>query len=183
MKDDHLGIWRKALRLTLPVLLYLASFMVVRFFVDRICGDLSSFQSLVPTLLMLPIAILCRSKWRNSRIELTILAAVLILSLLSFGFNDKVSKFLGTVIAGPVNEELIYRGCTYEQGKSYLGVKWSACLSALLFAVGHTSLPQMMLAFVMGLIFAFSLEKTRLIEISIGLHSLLNAAEFVFSSM
>lgn len=181
MKNDHPG-W-KALRLILPVVLYMASFMIVRFLIGRLWCDRVDAASLTPILLLLPIAVLCRKSWRDSRIELPILGAVVLLSLLSLGRGGRLPAFLGTVIAGPVNEESIYRGCTYEQGKKFLGAKWSACLSALLFAAGHGSLTQALVAFAAGLVFAFSLEKTRLIEVPMGLHCVFNAVQFLLSSL
>ena len=181
MKSDYLSFWWKLLRLIIPVLLYLISFVMLRFLIGRLSGDKNAFEPFIPTLLMLPIAVLCRSEWRYSRIELPLLAALLVLSFFLTGFRSKLPEFLGTVVAGPINEELIYRGCVYEQGKGYWGAKWSACLSSLLFAVGHTSLPQALIAFAMGLAFAFLLEKTRLIEVPIALHGLINAVQFMLS--
>lgn len=55
-----------------------------------------------------------------------------------------------TVIAGPIGEELLYRGIVFRRGVRFFGCRQAVVLSAVLFGLAHTGAVQMAAAAVFG---------------------------------
>ena len=73
-------------------------------------------------------------------------------------------------LIGPINEELIYRGCVQQRAQKQYGKVIAYGLSAALFAVAHSQVQQMIPALLIGLLLAFVTDKTNQIAIPILLH-------------
>ena len=82
-------------------------------------------------------------------------------------------------LAGPVNEEIVYRGCVFGNCRKSMGFAPAALLSALLFAAGHQNIPQGLAAFAMGMLFALLFEKTNRLSVPIALHIAWNALSLI----
>lgn len=158
----------------LPILLYFAALILLRSLLGRVCTDPNDAGTLASVIVMLPLAAWYGRKGSpNTRIELAILTAVLLYALYAFR-HGHVPALLGYALAGPVSEEILYRGHAFEKGKKLFGARWSACFSSLLFAVAHGFGLRAVIAFPLGCLFAFLMEKTRRIEFPIALHALFN---------
>lgn len=81
---------------------------------------------------------------------------------------------LGVGIAGPVVEEIIYRGFVFERSQVYFQDWQAIILNALLFAVGHHSVTNITLAFLAGIIFSVTLKRTKTLLAPICLHIIWN---------
>lgn len=81
---------------------------------------------------------------------------------------------MGFCIAGPIIEEIVYRGFVYDRARSCMR-DWQAVLfSAMLFAAGHDSPSAAALAFLAGVFFAVALDRTRTLLAPIFLHIIWN---------
>ena len=84
-------------------------------------------------------------------------------------------------LLAPVCEELIFRWLIYRIVKSFLG-EWPAILlSAAFFAVAHQTLPQILFAFPVGILFTVANRKQEGIIIPILMHCLLNTSVWFFN--
>ncbi len=68
-------------------------------------------------------------------------------------------ELVGTGLLSPVAEELIFRGLCQNRSKEVFSANASILFSALLFALYHGNLLQMIYAFILGLIFGYVYEK------------------------
>ncbi|MDR1630795.1 MAG: CPBP family intramembrane metalloprotease [Oscillospiraceae bacterium] len=89
------------------------------------------------------------------------------------GGEGKIYALLYAVLAGPVLEELLFRGLLYKKlvrfgGQAYI------FYSALLFALFHFNFAQLFYAFLLGLVFAAVMYYTGKILYSIVLHVIVN---------
>ena len=80
----------------------------------------------------------------------------------------------GSCLAGPINEEIVYRGAVYPRCRGAFGVKAAVFISALLFAVAHASLTALLPALLAGCLFAALYERTDTLLLPILLHILWN---------
>jgi len=83
--------------------------------------------------------------------------------------------FLMCGIAVPVVEELVFRGIIYQSLRSRMRPWIAICLSSAVFASLHMSLSFFIIIFAMGVILAYSFEKTRSLYVPIGLHCINNS--------
>ncbi len=79
-------------------------------------------------------------------------------------------QILGLGILVPVAEELIFRVLIYTRMKRILSVRQSVFFSALLFAVYHGNLVQMIFAFPLALVLALLYERGRFAGYPIAFH-------------
>lgn len=84
------------------------------------------------------------------------------------GVSATVSMFLYSSIAGPIVEELVYRGVVLRSFQKY-GKKFAIVISAILFGVMHGNLPQGIFAFGIGLVFGYVASEYSILW-SIALH-------------
>ena len=76
----------------------------------------------------------------------------------------------GVIAAGPVSEEVIYRGIVFRRSRESLGDVPAMILSSLLFAVGHMSPIHMVAAFFAGLLFSILYWKAESILLPMAAH-------------
>ena len=79
-------------------------------------------------------------------------------------------------ILTPFVEELVYRGIVWYRLRKGFSAMQAALISSLLFGAAHGSLRQGAYAFLMGMVFSLSYERTRRFEVPFLLHSACNLA-------
>lgn len=79
-------------------------------------------------------------------------------------------------IVAPIAEEIIFRGYLYPVAKKYSGLWVGMLFSSLVFAAGHGNIPLMLPLFLLGMIMAYSYEKTGSIWAPISIHFCFNSA-------
>ena len=79
-------------------------------------------------------------------------------------------------IVAPIAEEVIFRGYLYPVAKKYSGPWVGMLFSSLVFAAGHGNVPLMLPLFLLGMIMAYSYEKTGSILAPISIHFCFNSA-------
>ena len=92
-------------------------------------------------------------------------------------FSGKVClEILVLVIMAPVFEELLFRGVIYERLKLRISVISAIVISALLFGLYHGNLSQGIYGFLMGIAFAWAMERYRTVTAPLLIHVGVNAA-------
>jgi membrane protease YdiL (CAAX protease family) len=81
---------------------------------------------------------------------------------------------LFAAIAGPVIEELFFRGFVYNAIKKYIGIFWATLLTAAMFAGLHTHLVGFLPILALGILLAYLYEKTGTLISSITVHMIHN---------
>jgi membrane protease YdiL (CAAX protease family) len=79
-------------------------------------------------------------------------------------------------IVAPIAEEVIFRGYLYPVAKKFSGIGIGMLFSSLVFAAGHGNVPLMLPLFLLGMIMAYSYEKTGSILAPISIHFCFNSA-------
>lgn len=79
-------------------------------------------------------------------------------------------------IVAPIAEEIIFRGYLYPVAKKFSGPWIGMLFSSLVFAAGHGNVPLMLPLFLLGMIMAYSYEKTGSILAPISIHFCFNSA-------
>lgn len=123
------------------------------------------------TLIIIPILIIWPEYTENflyKRIE--ILQGVSILQRSSLFF----CYFWGTIIAGPICEEILFRGLFFSALRKYVNLFWAILISACLFSFAHGFLPVMISAFLSTILLCFLYEKTRSLMLCITIHAVGN---------
>lgn len=82
--------------------------------------------------------------------------------------------FLGTIIAGPLCEEILFRGLFFSALRKYINLFWAILISACLFSFAHGFLPVMISAFLSAILLCFLYEKTRSLVLCITIHAVGN---------
>lgn len=77
-------------------------------------------------------------------------------------------------IAGPVVEELFFRGFMYNAVKKYTGIKWSIIITAALFAGLHSHPVGFLPIMILGVLLAYLYEKTGTLVAPITVHVMHN---------
>lgn len=90
-------------------------------------------------------------------------------------------QILAAAIAGPIVEELIFRGLVYDRIKRMSSVIPGAIISALAFGIFHGNWVQAPYAFIIGLVCVFVYEKYKNIAAPIILHMTVNTASVIIS--
>jgi membrane protease YdiL (CAAX protease family) len=76
--------------------------------------------------------------------------------------------------AGPVIEEIFFRGFTYKAFRAKMGVRWALVISALIFAALHMNLIAFIPIFILGIFLGYLYEKTGSLVPSMTVHMLHN---------
>lgn len=76
----------------------------------------------------------------------------------------------------PFVEEMVYRGIVWHRLRKSFSPLEAAFISSLFFGIAHAGFRQGVYAFVMGMVFAMSLELTRRFEVPFLLHCVCNLA-------
>ena len=87
-------------------------------------------------------------------------------------------SFMTVVIAGPIYEEIAYRGCIFSVIKKYYGSYAGILISSALWAVMHPSLLQMVNTFFLGLVCAWYYNKNENLWIVVIPHIFNNLIAF-----
>ena len=74
--------------------------------------------------------------------------------------GDLLTELISVGILTPVAEELIFRGLIYRRLRWQMSAGYAVFLSAILFAVFHGNLLQGIYSFVIGMLLAFTYERT-----------------------
>ena len=82
--------------------------------------------------------------------------------------------------AGPVVEELFFRGFMYGALRKYAGVFWATLATAVLFSALHTNVVGFLPIMVLGIALAYVYEKTGTLVSSITLHTIHNFTMVLF---
>lgn len=86
--------------------------------------------------------------------------------------------FLSIVVATPLLEELLFRGVVYQTLRGHLGVWPAVLLSALVFAAAHGEPLQIVRLTLMGMVLAYSYERSGTLLVPIGIHAVQNTVAF-----
>lgn len=81
---------------------------------------------------------------------------------------------LFAAIAGPVVEELFFRGFMYGALRKYIGIFWATMVTAVLFSALHTNVVGFFPIMILGIALAYIYEKTGTLVSSITLHTIHN---------
>lgn len=78
---------------------------------------------------------------------------------------------IGIGVLAPIAEELFFRGLLYDFFRQKTGVRGGILISSILFGLAHfDSLAVVLSSFVMGLVMAYAVERTRSLWIAIFMH-------------
>ena len=89
------------------------------------------------------------------------------------------ANIVGCGIAGPIAEEVLYRGIVLRRTEAAFGPRIALVASSVLFAVAHVQPAQMALAFVFGLLLGAVYQKGRSLPVVVTMHILANLCAFV----
>jgi len=87
---------------------------------------------------------------------------------------------LFAAIAGPIIEELFFRGFMYNAVKKYIGVFWAMVITAALFAALHAHAVGFLPIMVLGILLAYLYEKTGTLVSSMTVHMIHNLGMVFF---
>tara|TARA_B110001452_G_C15196433_1_gene415276 strand:- start:452 stop:1219 length:768 start_codon:yes stop_codon:yes gene_type:complete len=107
-----------------------------------------------------------------------------IIELSEFNFSIKtnyVFYYFNIIFITPILEELYYRKIILLQIEKKYNAFWAILISTILFSVYHMDYTQCQISFVFGLLSGYLYFKTKRIEISILLHSLINIFTIITS--
>ncbi len=99
--------------------------------------------------------------------------------------NEKLSfwtvlgSFLLACVAGPIIEEIFFRGFFYPAVRKYLGAGWTMVITSALFAAAHENFFAFLPIFFLGLVLCYLYEKRSNLASCIMLHVIHNTA-FMF---
>ena len=82
--------------------------------------------------------------------------------------------------AGPIVEELFFRGFMYGAFKKSIGIFWAAILTSTLFAALHTHIVGFLPILILGMLLAYLYEKTGTLVSSITVHTIHNLSMVFF---
>lgn len=99
------------------------------------------------------------------------------------------SRFLlpiwgGIIVYGiitPVTEEIVHRGLIYNRVRRYFNLPIAMVISPLIFGVAHGNLPQMVYAFILGVVICIVYEKTGAFLFPVLFHAAANT--FIYVAM
>jgi len=94
----------------------------------------------------------------------------------------KVSEFVYAVIVAPITEEFFYRGMVLKNF-SKASQRCGIFISALLFGLMHTTVPQIILGFIMGIFLAHITIKHNSIIPAIMVHAFNNSLSYIMSPL
>ncbi len=80
-----------------------------------------------------------------------------------------------TVLVAPLTEELLFRGCFYRFLKAKIPLVFALGVSGLIFSLLHYNVLGVVPLFVLGVVLAYSYEKTGNLKVPILLHAFWNA--------
>lgn len=107
--------------------------------------------------------------------------------IFSVGFGSWygiVLMVLSVGILAPIAEELLFRGMLYDFFRQKTGVLWAVLITSGLFGLAHyDSFAVVVSTFVMGVVMAYVVEKTKSLWVSIFIHVATNSGAILVSAM
>ncbi len=107
-------------------------------------------------------------------------------ALFSVGFDTWYGIVLMVISVGilaPIAEELLFRGLLYDFFRQKTGVMWAVLISSGLFGLAHyDSFAVVISSFIMGLVMAIAVEKTKSLWVSIFMHVATNSGAILVSA-
>lgn len=100
---------------------------------------------------------------------------------IAIGGNIVYNIIFGVLVA-PIGEEFIFRHVMYKKLGGY-GDKVYIIFSALIFAMFHGNLSQLVYAFLLGMVFAYLVARTHTVKYSLALHMIINLYGMVLSPL
>lgn len=97
----------------------------------------------------------------------------------AFEKNSLIIQIITLVMAGPVCEEIIFRGIMFNRIKEYTSKTVAIYIQAVVFAVYHFNLVQGIYAFLIGIMLAYVYEKYETFAASILLHIFVNLTALI----
>ncbi len=91
-----------------------------------------------------------------------------------------LGSFLVACVAGPIVEEIFFRGFFYPAIKKYLGVGWTMMITSALFAAAHENFFAFIPIFFLGLVLCYLYEKRSNLVSCITLHIVHNTAFILY---
>lgn len=91
-----------------------------------------------------------------------------------YGSGSLVLELLGSAIITPFLEEMLHRGVVYGRLRRRMGMWPSVLISALIFAALHFNIVQFIYAFLLGVVFAIFMEKTKRLYAPVFAHMVAN---------
>lgn len=85
---------------------------------------------------------------------------------------------LGFGVAGPVTEEILYRGIVFRRCETYFGAGWAVFLSTVLFGFAHQPAANVCLSLAAGLTFCLVYVRWRTLLAPIVVHASVNLLSF-----
>ncbi len=85
-------------------------------------------------------------------------------------------QFLMYIILGPAVEEAVFRGAVFQLLRERVNAVLTIVISALVFGAVHANLVQFIYAFLMGILLAYAMERTRNLLLTFGMHAAANLA-------
>ena len=82
--------------------------------------------------------------------------------------------------AGPIVEELFFRGFMYSAFKKSIGIFWAGLLTSMLFSALHTHVVGFLPILILGMLLAYLYEKTGTLVSSITVHTIHNLSMVFF---
>lgn len=103
--------------------------------------------------------------------------------IIEYSMWQIIFSFIMQCIVGPITEEIIYRGFYYSVVLKQIIKKRSisTIIVSIIFALMHTDLNDMILAFFISIYFIYILEKTKTLIIPMILHGIVNTIALIMT--
>lgn len=92
-------------------------------------------------------------------------------------------QIVGIGLVVPIAEELLFRGIIFKRFRETTGFKWSAICSAIIFAVIHSSMLQLIYTFILGMFLAYVYEKYGSFKAPVILHVCVNIVSIICTEL
>ena len=93
----------------------------------------------------------------------------------TFENQNPILLYLTVAVAGPLGEELTFRGMMQRRARVWMRPGWAIVISALVFGLCHMNMVQLIYAFPMGLLLGFLYEKSGNLLVPVLAHMAANA--------
>lgn len=137
---------------------------------------------MVMLFLILPVAVLKILPL----LGLYLMFTILLHKSASLSFHEPWLNFIfisiNTIILGPIIEEILFRAVLFDRLRKFIPVAFAVVLSSLVFSLFHSEDSQIIITFILGIIFAVIYRRTQNLAYPIVLHAALNAMT-VFSKL
>lgn len=88
-------------------------------------------------------------------------------------------EVLGPCILIPILEEYVFRGLVYQRLREWLNLSLSVLISSLIFGMMHMNIVQFVYAGILGILLAFSVERTKHLYGAVAVHMAANTVSVI----